>query len=133
MGSKVSLINQFDRVLAQPIETNTIFTSYENAYNYVKNGNTAYDGQIIVVVNDSSNDVYTVTKNKELLKIGSYYAVFDAAASPQTILHNLGRCPNVVFVGSDGIVYEVDIKYPSLNQVTVTWNNSDIKGKIYLL
>lgn len=133
MSGKVSLINQFDRVLAQPLETNSVFTSYDNALEYAKNNKTSYAGQILRVVKTDNTEVYVINRDKSITLVGSYYGVYEVTSSPMTIVHNLRRCPSVIFVGEDGEIYEVNVTYPNVMTTVITWNNKDIKGKIYLL
>lgn len=127
-----SLLTQFNRVLAQPIETNSVFTSYTNAKNYAATNKTAYAGQIIRVVDENGVTVYVITKQKDLQRVGNYYGEFRIGASPQVIVHNLGRYPEVLCINSDGEKNEITVTYQSANQLTCLWNGN-ISGKIYLI
>jgi len=131
-GGVTSLMNQFDRVLAKPLETNSVFPDYESARSYAANNDAAYAGQIVRVLTTRGVVVYVIEENKTLTRLGTYYGEYIAGTSPMVIIHNLGRCPEVVFVGSEGDRYEVQVEYPNLNQVKLSWNNT-ITGKIYLV
>lgn len=127
-----SLITQFNRVLAQPIETNSVFTSYANAKNYAATNKTAYAGQVIRVVDQDGVTVYVITKQKELQRVGNYYGEFRIGASPQIIVHNLGRFPEVLCINAEGEKCEVSVSYQNANQVTVSWQG-EMSGKLYLI
>lgn len=132
MTAVTSIMTQFDRVLGQPLETNTVFNTYDSARDYAANNAQAYAGQILRVLSENGVNVYVIETNKTLSKLGSYYGEYIANASPTVIFHNLGRCPHVLFVDENGNKCEVEVHYPDLNQVKVIWNNN-ITGKIYLL
>lgn len=127
-----SLITQFNRVLAQPIETNSVFTSYTNAKTYAATNKTAYAGQIIRVVDQNGVTVFVITKQKELQSVGHYYGEFKIGASPQIIVHNLGRYPEVLCINEDGDKCEVSVSYQNANQITVSWQG-EVSGKLYLI
>jgi hypothetical protein len=131
-GGITSLMNQFDRVLAKPLETNSVFESYDLARAYAAENDAAYAGQIVRVLTSKGVVVYVIEENKTLTRLGTYYGEYIAGTSPMVIIHNLGRCPEVVFVGSDGERYEVQVSYPNLNQVKLAWNK-EVTGKIYLV
>lgn len=127
-----SLITQFSRVLAQPLETNSIFTSYTNAKNYAATNKTAYAGQVIRVVDQDGVTVFVITKQKELQRVGNYYGEFKIGASPQIIIHNLGRFPEVLCIDAEGNKCEISVSYQNANQVTVSWQG-EVSGKFYLV
>jgi hypothetical protein len=132
-GGITSVMTQFDRVLGQPLETNSVFGSYDAARNYAANNAQAYAGQIIRVLGQGGVTVYVIEENKTLTRLGAYYGEFVASTSPMIIVHNLGRCPEVIFVDDEGTRYEVEVSYPNLNQVKITWNDPGIIGKIYII
>jgi len=127
-----SIMNQFDRVLAKPLETNSVFNDYESARSYAAENDAAYAGQIVRVLTSRGVVVYVIEENRTLTRLGTYYGEYVAGTSPMVIIHNLGRCPEAVFVGTNGERYEVQVEYPNLNQVKLSWNN-EVTGKIYLV
>lgn len=63
---------------------------------------------------------------------GYIYDRNEVPASSWIIDHNLGRYPQVTLIADDGYLFEADILYNSLNQITVV-SSQPISGKAVLL
>ena len=82
--------------------------------------------QILAKVSATDYDTQWVDKPKV-----SYAHTQNAVSYNWVITHNLGYYPNVVVTDSAGTIVEVDISYPSTNEVTITLSQA-LSGYAYL-
>lgn len=82
--------------------------------------------QILAKTSSTDYDTQWVDKPKV-----SYTHTQNAVSYNWVITHNLGYYPNVVVTDSAGTVVEVDISYPSTNEVTITLSQA-LSGFAYL-
>lgn len=82
--------------------------------------------QILAKASSTDYDTQWVDKPKV-----SYTHTQNAVSYNWVITHNLGYYPNVVVTDSAGTVVEVDISYPSTNEVTITLSQA-LSGFAYL-
>lgn len=75
--SQIDLNNTFQRLFAQPIDRSSLFSSYQDAYDYAQGdgrdtrqlGGTAYVGQIITVYENDEISVYKIIPNQRIKRI----------------------------------------------------------------
>lgn len=73
--TKMGWLYQLETSDRYPLESNKVFDTLNNAYNYIKNGATAYKGNVISVTEDENKDnngvyyVKSVGTNGELIKL----------------------------------------------------------------
>lgn len=79
---------------------------------------------------DSDNNLTDLQKTNLDINQGeggtgdSSFTVSFTNQTSQVIVHNLGKYPNIVFKDNSGIEYDVNVVYDSLNQCTVSWNDT---------
>ena len=128
----------YQRVDNKPLESNTLFKTFLDAENYALKNPTAYEGQIISVLDPIG--VYIIQKDLSLisvsdnsLKTRTLVIEVSNPATPMTIVHDFGRNPTVIVVDDlSGKMVTCSVIYPNLNQVKLSWKG-DFTGQIYLI
>lgn len=146
---KLNFSVPFAMTAALPVEYNAYFDNYADAVAAAAtaeapgSSNTVYYyGQKIVVVGDTSADLYIIQPDGTLKAVGeggggtgdgdkSFTFTQSVAAETWSITHNLGKYPSVTVVDSGGNVVIGDVEYTSVNALTCTFS-APFSGKAYL-
>lgn len=141
---KLNFSVPFAMTAALPVEYNAYFDNYDDAVAAAAtaeapgSSNTVYYyGQKIVVVGDTSADLYIIQPDGTLKAAGGSESdkTFEfnqvTAAAIWEITHNLGKYPSVTVVDSGGNVVIGDVEYTSVNALTCTFS-APFSGKAYL-
>jgi hypothetical protein len=81
-GTANSLMVQYRRANAAPLDISEVFTSISAASDYAKSGPTAYAGQVIAVAGeDIKTEVYTITSASTIVRLVDEYDLLEVETS----------------------------------------------------
>lgn len=116
-GTKWSAGVAFTRLNPLPLDDSSVFQSYEAATSYISDGaSTAYMGQIIAVVNDTTTTVYVIKADGTLLPLASGGDTQDIAQDLADLAEKVGN-PAIEDDPATGI-------FELIEQLETTLNNT---------
>nr|DAO19807.1 MAG TPA: hypothetical protein [Caudoviricetes sp.] len=140
---KLNFSVPFAMTAALPVEYNAYFSSYEDALAAAQtaeapgSSNTVYYyGQKVVVVGDTSADLYIIQPNQTLKAAGGdgdkeFVFTQSVASATWEIQHDMDKYPAVTVVDTGGNVVVGEVVYNDQNKITITFSAA-FSGKAYL-
>lgn len=140
---KLNFSVPFAMTAALPVEYNAYFSSYEDALAAVQtaeapgSSNTVYYyGQKVVVVGDTSADLYIIQPDQTLKATGGgsdkeFVFTQSVASATWEIQHDMNKYPAVTVVDTGGNVVVGEVVYNDQAKITITFSAA-FSGKAYL-
>lgn len=140
---KLNFSVPFAMTAALPVEYNAYFSSYEDALAAAQtaeapgSSNTVYYyGQKVVVVGDTSADLYIIQPDQTLKVAGGdgdkeFVFTQSVASATWEIQHDMNKYPAVTVVDTGGNVVVGEVVYNDQDKITITFSAA-FSGKAYL-